>query len=334
MKFLVAGLGSMGKRRIRNLKALGMDSIAGFDIRADRRAECVEKYQVPAYEDFSEAMATQPDALVISLPPDLHAQFAMAAIRAGKSFFTEVNVTLDGMEEMVRAMKASGVVGFPSCTMRFFPGPRRVKELLTAGAIGEPLAWVYHCGQYLPDWHPWESIQDFYAGVRETGGCREIVSFELGWLINLFGECSSVSAQVAKVSSLPADIDDVYQLLMRHENGVLGSLTVDVLARPAVRHMRVLGTRGTIEWDNARKLLILSAADPASSVEQSLTGASEDGCAGPEQPYIEEMRTFVGCVRDRKIPAYTFEDDQRNLRLLYAAELSSRTGRRIFKESF
>ena len=33
MKALVVGLGSMGKRRIRNLQALGLSDIGGFDDR-------------------------------------------------------------------------------------------------------------------------------------------------------------------------------------------------------------------------------------------------------------------------------------------------------------
>lgn len=36
MRFLVVGLGSMGKRRIRNLQELGFNKIVGFDIRKDR----------------------------------------------------------------------------------------------------------------------------------------------------------------------------------------------------------------------------------------------------------------------------------------------------------
>ena len=39
MKYLVIGLGSMGKRRVRNLLALGIINVAGFDIRKDRRQE-------------------------------------------------------------------------------------------------------------------------------------------------------------------------------------------------------------------------------------------------------------------------------------------------------
>jgi predicted dehydrogenase len=46
MKCLVVGLGSMGKRRIRNLRALGLADIVGVDPRADRRDEAAQKYGV------------------------------------------------------------------------------------------------------------------------------------------------------------------------------------------------------------------------------------------------------------------------------------------------
>ena len=46
MNFLIIGLGSMGKRRVRNLQALGYRNIIGFDMREDRRKEAKEKYGI------------------------------------------------------------------------------------------------------------------------------------------------------------------------------------------------------------------------------------------------------------------------------------------------
>lgn len=43
MKFLICGLGSMGKRRIRNLKQLNQKELIGFDIRKDRCDEVNKK---------------------------------------------------------------------------------------------------------------------------------------------------------------------------------------------------------------------------------------------------------------------------------------------------
>ena len=60
-KFLVIGLGSMGKRRVRCLMALGVESenIIGIDNREDRCVEAREKYGISIVReeqevDFSE----------------------------------------------------------------------------------------------------------------------------------------------------------------------------------------------------------------------------------------------------------------------------------------
>jgi predicted dehydrogenase len=46
MRILIVGLGSMGKRRIRNLNHLGAGEIAGFDLRSDRREEVDATYGI------------------------------------------------------------------------------------------------------------------------------------------------------------------------------------------------------------------------------------------------------------------------------------------------
>ena len=52
MKFLVVGLGSMGKRRIRNLIALNQKEIIGFDTKQERCLEVTEKYEITTFTDF------------------------------------------------------------------------------------------------------------------------------------------------------------------------------------------------------------------------------------------------------------------------------------------
>ena len=56
MRFLVIGLGSMGKRRVRNLRALGVDHIAGYDPREDRRVEASDNYGIPVFDEFYAAI--------------------------------------------------------------------------------------------------------------------------------------------------------------------------------------------------------------------------------------------------------------------------------------
>jgi len=330
MKVLIVGLGSMGKRRVRNLKALGVEQISGFDIREDRRNDASSLYGIPTFGNFEDAIAQGPDAIVISLPPDLHVEYAHKAIDARVPFFTEASVVPEGMAQMVDRLRASHVLGVPSCTMRYFPGPKLLKRTMNSGVVGRPLAWTYQSGQYLPDWHPWERMEAFYVSKRKTGGCREIVCFELVWLVEVFGGVRNVSCQRGKLSDLPVDIDDIYQLQLAHESGVFGQLTVDVLARPAVRLIRVTCTEGTIEWNAASKLVRTYSAREGSWVEEKLgAGTVENGYTNPEEPYIKEMDDFLGCVREYREPAYTFEQDCAVLSLLQSAETSSDLGVRI-----
>src|SRR5438105_5939595 len=101
MRFLIAGLGSMGKRRVRNLSFLKAGEILGFDPREDRRKEAEERYGIRTFADFPEALKQRPDALIISTPPDLHMPYMRAAAEAGIHFFCEASVVAEGLDSVI-----------------------------------------------------------------------------------------------------------------------------------------------------------------------------------------------------------------------------------------
>ena len=129
MRFLIVGLGSMGKRRIRNLQTLGWTDIIGFDPRSDRREEVVDRYGVEVIAGWEEAAATKADAWIISTPPDTHVDYGLQAIDVGASFFTEANVTDDRTPGLIEELKGSDVIGAPSCTFQYYAGPLQIKKL-------------------------------------------------------------------------------------------------------------------------------------------------------------------------------------------------------------
>lgn len=331
-KAMVIGLGSMGKRRVRNLLANGIlkENIVGVDRRADRIAEAAEKYGIRTSSEVLPADLAAVRALVISTSPDQHLPYAKLAAAHGKHMFIEASVLAEGLPELADEVEAKVLVAFPSCTMRFFAGPQRVAALLGEGAIGKVLAWQYQSGQYLPDWHPWEPISDFYVSNPPTGGCREIVPFEMAWLEPLFGKVKDIEGRHAKLSDMPTAIDDIYMLQMRHEGGAMGQLIVDVLGRTAIRHLRVTGSEGTLEWNDGAKHIRVFRVATGQWQEESVGGGTvESSYINPEEPYIEEIRTFLDCARARKTPTYTLRDDIKILGLLYAAEAADIEGRRV-----
>jgi predicted dehydrogenase len=326
MRFLVVGLGSMGKRRVRNLLALGHLQIAGFDPREDRRTEARSKYGIATYADYEAAVEEfLPEVLVISTPPDRHMTYAWAAFKRGLPCFIEASVVdADLILELHQRTVDSQLLIAPSCTMRYSPGPKKVKELIHSGVIGRPLNFNYQTGQYLPDWHPWERIEDFYVSKRATGGAREIVPFELTWLNDVFGKPEPLACVMSKLTEMNVDIDDIYHCLLRYPGNVLANVTVEVISRPkATRELRILGTEGEIVFSADEQCVRYANLGAPDWVRFEISaGAVETGYINPEEPYIAELKDFVEAVRqgDKTLYPNTLLDDYDALQVLYRLE--------------
>jgi predicted dehydrogenase len=300
----------MGRRRVRNLKALDVTDIAGYDPRADRRDAAGAEYGVKTFSDWSEATACGASAWVVSTPPLTHFDYALQAIAASVPVFTEADVPDHRAAEVIRRRDETGVVVAPSCTMRYYPGPTLVRSLLKAGAIGRPLIFTYQSGQFLPDWHPWEQIRDFYVSNPETGAAREIVPFELVWLCDVFGAVTDATGIKGRSGAVDAPIDDHYALALRFASGVGGTLLVDVIARPGVRSFRACGTDGVLEWDQgAGCVRVRRAGEKAWTVHALDQGTKEAGYINPEEPYIMEVDSFLAAVRGERPYPFAIEDE-------------------------
>lgn len=322
----------MGKRRIRCLQTLGYAAVAGIDARADRRAEAAQKYGVPVFADYEEAVrARRPDALIISVPPDSHHLFMTRAVADKIPFFVEASVVDHGIRETDAACRQLGLLAAPSTTMLFHPGIQLVARLVRSGALGTISNVVHHSGQYLPDWHTYEAVQDYYVSNPATGGAREIVPFELSWLTAVFGFPSRVTGTVRKTIEIAGaeKIDDTYNCVFDYGRHLM-VLVVDVVSRCAVRRLTINGERKQLVWDWDEQ--VVRVYDPATSTWEKLRYDQGQAAAGynaniGETMYIEELRSFLETAQGRGTFPNTLANDHANLRLLYAVEESDRTGR-------
>lgn len=328
MKFLVIGLGSMGKRRVRNLQRHGELDIIGFDVRKERAEEAARLYSIKTFTDFKSAAKEQPDVLVISCPPDKHLEYAHYAAEQGLHFFTEVNTeNPTKLAELIRKLEGKKLVAAPSCTMRYHPCATAIKKLIESNKMGKPMLLTYHSGENLEDWHPWEKVTDYYVGKKETGGGRDQIMFELEWIRWLLGDISSVRALATKLSKTKADIYDTYDLILETRSGVAANILVDVIQRPADRIFRLVCENGMIHWD------WMSHAVRAYNVRE---GRWEEIPERPgykgylvEEMYEEEMKQFLKAVRGEEEYPITFENELKLLEIMYAAEESSETGKKV-----
>lgn len=332
MKILVIGLGSMGKRRLRNLKALKEEDIIAFDLREDRRKEVEEKYGMRTFANFEEAMKEKPEVFIISVPPHIHLEYQLYAAKNNIHFFTEASVVRDRLNEVIEIIKEKDIIGAASSTLRFHPAVKRIKELVDNNEIGKLCTFTHHSGQYLPDWHPWEKVKDYYVSQKETGGGREIVPFELSWIIWVFGDVASVSGLVGNTLNMGNNIDDVYQVLLTFKSGLIAHLLVDVVSRYAYRHFKLLGADGVIEWDwNTKQVGVFSPENQEWKYFKEDTGTAQEGYNPNiiEEMYIDEMKHFLNAVKGKEKYHYTLEDDEKVLDILYKIEESNQKQKKI-----
>ncbi len=327
---LIIGLGSMGKRRARNLKALGFSNVYGFDLREDRRKEAEQKNSINTFSSFEEACkVTNPKALIISVPPDVHHIYMRHAVEMEIPFFVEASVVDTGIAEISAACKTKNILAAPSSTMYFHPAIQKIFSLVRSGYLGNITNVIYHSGQFLPDWHTYEKVSDFYVSNKETGGAREIVPFEMTWLCSLFGFPEAVAGMVKKTIEIGGadEIDDTYNLLFDYRSFTL-QLTIDVVSRCATRRLLINGSEKQLTWnwdENSIRVF-----HPKTSEWEIIKYDVLDAEGGynkniTEQMYIDEMNSFFNAVKGESHFINTLDSDHRVLRLLYAAEESCRT---------
>lgn len=312
----------MGKRRVRCLQALGFNNITGFDPKESRREEAQKLYGIKTLSRLSKADFNDTDAVLVSTPPDRHLEYINECIRTGKPAFIEASVILKGLPQAARWAKAKKVLICPSCTFSFHPAIKLIKEIVEGGKYGKFTNFSYHSGQYLPDWHPWEKVKDFYVSKKKTGGGREIVPFELAWLCEVLGFPVKVVACYGRTLDVGAPIDDTYALALKFKQGI-GSLIVDVVARRAVRQFVLNMERGQIKWNWENQFLEIYDAKSGKLGKKAFSlGKAAKGYNKniDEDMYIDEIRAFVRSARKEKLFPNDLAKDIEVLKILYKAE--------------
>jgi len=327
--FLIIGLGSMGKRRIRNLQALGMENIVGYDIREDRRLETENQYSIETFDTIEKALEKfKIGVFIISLPPDIHYKYMKLAIKLNIPSFIEASVVDTELEFIIEEAKKHKVLLLPSCTLHFHPAIKRINEIVKNKGLGVITNLLYHSGQYLPDWHSYEDVKDFYVSNKATGGCREIVPFELTWLTLLFGFPKRVVGFHKNSGILKGaeTIEDTYNLLLDYDPMIL-NLSVDVVSRHATRRLLINGDKKQLHWNWDENLIKIYS--PELNSWEEIKYEIQDANSGynkniTEQMYIEEIASFLGAINNEGSYPNSLEHDHKVLNLLYACENSDK----------
>lgn len=327
MKILIAGLGSIGLRHLRNFQDINAGEFVLLRSGRGTLADA-ELVGLPTERHLEDALeGHQPDIVIVSNPTALHLDIAIPAAAAGCHLLLEkpISHTMDGvaaLTEIVLKKNLKVLVGFQ---FRFHPGLRHIKALLESEAIGAVTSIHVHWGEYLPAWHPWEDYRVGYAARGDLGGGVLLtLCHPFDYLRWLMGEVASVSAMTAQQGGLGLEVEDTANTLLRFESGALGIVHLDYIQRPPTHTLHITGERGRILWDNADGDVHWYQSDTETWETLKMPSDFERNTL-----FVEEAKHFIDCIESDTAPCVNLQDGIAALELVLAAKASASQQREV-----
>lgn len=336
LRLAVLGCGQIGlAAHLPALESLNATVVGLADADATRLQRASQRFPgATCRGDASALLHEVPlDAVVIGLPPSLHAPLALQAFQRGAHVYVEkpVATTLAESFEVLHAWRAAGTIGRMGFNFRFHPQVQALRTRVLAGEIGTPL--LMRCTfSILPHELP------LWKRTRGTGGgvLLDLASHHLDLVPYLLND--GVTQVSAIVRSLNSEGDNA-SLQLTCASGATAQLFVS-LGSVEEHRIEVLGTRGKLSMD--RTELRTAAHVPATqrgARAQRLRRTLEQldprlilRSPGREPSFRDALAEFLSAARgmgvDRRagIQAADIRDGVRAQTLMDAAERSAVSG--------
>ena len=289
--------------------------IAAVGSRDEERARAVAaRYDIAHVHGSYEALLADPDvdAVYIPLPNHLHAEWTIAAARAGKHVLCEkpLAMTATDAQAMVEACEAEGVRLMEAFMYRHHPSWQAVKALVASGRIGR-LTSVQSWFSYYND------DPSNIRNMREAGGGA---LFDIGcYSVNLSrflfdGEPGRVEASITRDPA--TNVDVLTSALLEFGDGI-ATFTCSTRAEDDQR-VHVYGTDGRISIgipfnippDRPTEIYVTAGGDPP------VAPATETIRFDTKDPYTAEAEAFAAAILDDLATPTPAQDAIANLRVI------------------
>jgi xylose dehydrogenase (NAD/NADP) len=273
------------------------------------------EWEIPrAHGSYDDLLADPAiDAVYISLPNSLHAEWAVRAAQAGKHVLCEKPLALSvaQVDAIAAAARAAGVVAAEAVMYLHHPLLHRLRDLVRDGAVG-PVRLVRGAFSFRLErpgdvrWQP------------ELGGGSlwDLGSYPVSFCRWIAGEPEQVFGWQTPAAS---GVDGAFAGLLRYAGGVLGAFDCS-FQRPFRVEAEVLGAEGTLAVE--RPYLIT-----AESRLRLRRGDQEEVISLPAaDPYQCEVESFVAAVLEGAPLPVPLESSRANVAALAALYASARQG--------
>lgn len=297
-------------------RAAGVE-VTAVATRGGEKADAVRGVAPEAgiFEDYDALIeAAEVDAIYVPLPNSMHVEWTLKALAAGKHVLCEKPFALDaeGAERAVEAASRAGLTLMEGFMYRLHPQTLRLRELLSAGEIGEVRQAAAQFGHRLDDPQDVRGVGSLGGGALGDVGCYCVSGLRLA-----FGAEPRRASAFALFDEDGADRELAGTLEF---DGGFGLVSCGISSARRER-LEILGTEGKI---------LLNApfrADKAGgTIEITRGGQTTQETLEPGDPYRLELEEFATAVREGREPAVGPKEILGNARTIDALLHSARNG--------
>lgn len=286
---------------------------------ARRLADFYEIPEVLDYKDYDALVASDRiDAVYIALPNDLHADYTIRALTAGKHVLVEkpLATTVAEGEAMIAAATASSSFLMTAYRLHNEPATHAMLDAVRSGRIGDP---VYVSATF--GFQTQEGNHRLKAG-HWGGPLPDVGVYCLNAARHIFAaEPIAVQAMTTRPGGDPrfSEIDASFAVTLRFPGDRLAQFFCS-FGSATSESIRVIGSVGE---------LIL---DPAFKFDSTLRMTVRDGSAedsmvfDPVDHFAGQIAYFSDCIQSGEHPVADGEEGLADLRVLFAIDEAVRTG--------
>ncbi len=220
---------------------------------AEKAADYAARHGVPKwYADGNDLIADlEVNAVYVATPPDTHASYAIAAMRAGKPVYVEKPMarTYRECQEMIAVSEETGIPLFVAYYRRTLPAFLKVKDLVETGIIGKPLTVNIRLHKAYGQRDQFPEKQTWHTNPKISGGGHfyDLASHQFDYLDFLFGPVIEVQGIAQNLAGYYQP-EDTVSAIFTFETGVTGTGSwCFVVAKEAEEDtIEITGTKGKI----------------------------------------------------------------------------------------
>lgn len=324
-------------RLIGPLREAERSELVAVASRSDERARVYARQRdIPcAYGSYAQLLADPDiDAIYVSLPNGLHADWSIQCADAGKHVLCEkpLALSIDQVDRMEQAAQRNGVVIQEAAMMRFHPQTKEVQRLVAGGAIGQ-VRLLRGIFTYVLD-----NPKDVRMDPEQGGGSLwDLGSYCVRFMRTVMqeepdevtgsgiasdrGVDLSLAAQMRFPSGAHAQFFSSFRAFAHVEGDLLGTEGRMQLTSPWVNHLeRDIHVR-VIRHDGSPR----AGAWDDGMLNQTVDTTTHEKADG----YRAEVDSMVSSILDGADPVIPLSDSRQNARVILALLDSARTGRAV-----